>query len=57
MTLTLVVGLEYLNNPDRYVGGSVDTGRASFAGQVDGEESHEEVLQERTSSAVSVRTR
>ncbi len=50
MALTLVVGLECPHDPESYAGGSVATGRASLAGQVDGEGSDEEILQKRTST-------
>ena len=33
----LVGGLEWSNDPDSYAGGSVATGRASFAGKVKGD--------------------
>ena len=41
------------NDPESYAGGSVATGRVSHAGQVKGEESDEEVLQKRISTAAS----
>ncbi len=50
MTLTLVVGLVYPNDPESYAGGSVATGRASLARQVDGEGSDKEVIQKRNSA-------
>jgi len=34
----LVVGFAWSNDPKRYVGGSVATGRASHAGQVNGDD-------------------
>jgi hypothetical protein len=37
-----VIGLAYLEDPECYAGGSVATGRASFAGQDEGESSEEE---------------
>jgi len=33
-----VVGLEWLNDPETYVGGSVATGRASHARHVEGDD-------------------
>lgn len=35
----MVAELEYCYDPESYAGGSVATGRASLAGQVDGEQS------------------
>jgi len=41
-TLYRVIGLVYLEDPERYAGGSVATGRVSLAGQDEGERSDEE---------------
>jgi hypothetical protein len=40
-----VVGLVWSNDPESYAGGSVATGRASYVGQVEGDDPDKTVLQ------------
>jgi hypothetical protein len=42
VTLYLVIGLAYLEDPEYYAGGNVATGRVCLAGQDEGERSDEE---------------